>query len=108
MSSKYRDEITDRTARTAAPVGDGAALKIGRLAETLTRYSHCNCYKTKLSKVSDSEDSEIFITAETTSTFTLYDVGFLEPFNSPLATGTYVYYVRINGFNVYVRHQCTV
>lgn len=56
----------------------------------------------------DVDDDDVPVrTPNTDKTFRVYDYGFLEAYNSPLASATYIFYTKIKGKNVYVRHACS-
>jgi len=102
--SDLQQESTQRWARLAGGGGDGGALRIGYLTSSLTTGGSANFHPVKPT-VNDDDDPVPEI--NTSKTLKVYDLTFLEAFNSPLAANTYIYYTKIKGKNWYVRHACS-
>lgn len=102
--SDLQGESTQRWARLATGGAGGGALLMGSLTGPLTMGEHANF--NPIAPEVDSDDN-VSLPINTDKTLVVYDAFFLEPFNSPLATGTRIYYTKIKGKNWYVRHACS-
>ena len=100
MAGSIRERAGLLPGRSIASTGSASAIVV-YLTESLSREGHANAFVAQ----KQAEPNDNIGRLITNKEVVIYDVGFIEPFNSPIPADTFCIAIRWSGAWIYLRHE---